>query len=63
MVAHIITDYDIQALIDHELDQEQEEFVRARVESDEKARVRYQQLLRQKDILKSWWVYCGWWQA
>jgi anti-sigma factor RsiW len=50
-----MTDNDIQALIDNELDWESEKHVRASIERDIHAQRRYEELMAQKALLKSWW--------
>ena len=50
----MITDYDIQAFIDNELDWEQEKRVMQYIESNYTAKKRYEELLNQKKILQEW---------
>ena len=50
-----ISDIDIQALVDGELDQHQEEHVRRILQTDSAARARYRELLEQKRLLIAWW--------
>lgn len=50
-----ITDYDIQALIDHELSYEDEKEIRGHIESNREAQKRYEGLLQQKRLLQNWW--------
>ncbi len=50
-----LTDYDIQALVDNELGWEEEKLVRAYIESNHEARKRYDELMRQKSLLRKWW--------
>ena len=50
-----ITDADIQALIDNELDRENEKRVRSCLEKNRKAQERYETLKHQKDLIKLWW--------
>lgn len=50
-----ITDYDIQALVDGELNREESRRVKNVIESDPKAAYRYQELLDQKEMLGAWW--------
>lgn len=50
-----VTDYDIQAYIDNELDHETEKVVRHYIEHTTQARERYKELKRQKTSLISWW--------
>lgn len=51
-----VTDYDIQALVDNELEHEDAERVRQHIERSNNARQRYEQLLKQKALLMSWWT-------
>lgn len=55
MNIHMISDYDIQAYIDNELNHEKAKTVRAYIEENRHARERYKKLVAQKDLLKSWW--------
>jgi anti-sigma factor RsiW len=50
-----VTDYDIQALIDGELDEEQKKQVLEALTSDQALFSRYLVYKRQKGLLKSWW--------
>lgn len=51
----MITDWDIQALLDNELsEQEQSEILRA-MRDDITLRARYSELRRQRDLLRAWW--------
>ena len=50
-----ITDYDIQALIDDELEHERAKQVMLHVEQNRRAQERYIELKEQKDLLKQWW--------
>ena len=50
-----ITDYDIQALVDDELGHEEGKEVLSYLEQDSTARKRYNELMKQKNLLKSWW--------
>ena len=49
-----ITDNDIQALIDDELDREETAYVRTAIESNHQLLNRYNELLRQKDLIRNW---------
>lgn len=49
-----ITDNDIQALIDDELDREETAYVRTAIESNHQLLNRYNELLRQKKLIKRW---------
>lgn len=50
-----ITDMDIQALIDNELDHDSEKRVRSCLQNNSKAKERYETLKHQKELLKLWW--------
>ncbi len=49
-----VTDFDIQALVDNELSWEDAKEVMLFLESDAAAMKRYQELVEQKELLKSW---------
>ncbi|MBI1301930.1 MAG: hypothetical protein GC137_09780 [Alphaproteobacteria bacterium] len=49
-----ITDYHIQALIDNELDREQEKSIMQIVQAQACAKKRYEELKRQKKVLQVW---------
>ena len=51
----LVTDYDIQALVDGELEWEEEKRVRAYISSNWQALQRYHELVDQKNLLKKWW--------
>jgi anti-sigma factor RsiW len=53
--ATMVSDMDIQALVDNELTWEDEKRVRAFIANDPKAKARYEMLRRQKLLLKEWW--------
>lgn len=55
MVTDKIPDYAIQALVDDELDWQDELRIKERMKEDEHARLRYQELMQQKQLLKNWW--------
>lgn len=55
-VVNQVTDYDIQALIDGELEGDQKQHVLAHIENDKAARQRYEELSHQKRLLQEWWV-------
>ncbi len=57
MVSPLITDYDIQALIDSELDWEEEKRVRQHIQDNPQVRERYSALLRQKQLLRTWFSH------
>lgn len=51
----IITEYDIQALVDNQLDGEAERRVQALLRDDPRLQKRYADLQSQKDLLNQWW--------
>jgi anti-sigma factor RsiW len=51
----VITDFDIQALVDNELSWEDEKRVRAYIQSNPDAKRRYDELSAQQTALRSWW--------
>lgn len=50
-----VTDYDIQALVDDELEYEEAKRIRDHIERFPEAKKRYLELFSQKNILKMWW--------
>jgi anti-sigma factor RsiW len=50
-----VSEMDIQALVDNELNWEDEKRVRAFIAADAKAKATYELLRRQKVLLKEWW--------
>lgn len=50
-----ITDYDIQALIDNELDWEEEKRVREAIKYNSQFMKRYNTLKNQKTLIQNWW--------
>lgn len=50
-----ITDLDIQALVDNELDEEEKQRVTKFIRSNHGARERYEELKLQKTLLNQWW--------
>lgn len=48
-------EYDIEALIDNELDQEQYHKTLEKLSNNPEARRKYKALFRQKLLLKKWW--------
>lgn len=52
-----LNDQNIQALVDNELDWEQEKEVRRHIENDAKSRNRYLELIKQKQLLKKYWQF------
>lgn len=53
---HDVTDWDIQALVDNELDWERRKRVQRFVEADRQARARHEELVLQKKALQRWWT-------
>jgi anti-sigma factor RsiW len=51
-----IMDYDIQALVDNELDSEQEREILSYIQSDPELRNRLKELIIQRKLLKLWWL-------
>lgn len=49
-----ITDYEIQAYIDNELEREDAKRIHLFIQSNECARKRYQELKEQKDLIQKW---------
>ena len=49
-----VTDFDIQALIDNELDWEEEKRIRAFIEHNTCAKKRYDELKEQKALIQKW---------
>ncbi len=56
MAAQNITSYDIHALVDNELEWEDEKRVRAYIRDNEEARKFYNELCRQRKLLQRWWA-------
>ncbi len=52
---YFYTDYDLQALVDNELEYERAKNVRRYVQTDPVAAERYEELLQQKKLLQLWW--------
>lgn len=50
-----LTDYDIQALVDSQLDWEEEKQIRKWIDSDPALQARYRELMEQKKLLCAWW--------
>lgn len=50
-----ITDYDIQALVDNELDWEEEKRVREAIKYNSQFMKRYNTLKNQKTLIQNWW--------
>ncbi len=55
MNTQYFTDYDIQALLDNELSWEDEKRVREFINRNPPVKKRYEELERQKKLLKAWW--------
>ncbi|MGQ0527369.1 MAG: anti-sigma factor family protein [Alphaproteobacteria bacterium] len=55
MPFRIITDFDIQAMVDGELSPMEVKKVRAHLDRDPNAQKRYQELKRQKALLRNWY--------
>ncbi len=51
-----ITDWDIQAYLDNELSGTDQDAVTLALQYDLELRRRYNDLRRQRDLLKEWWV-------
>lgn len=52
----IISDYDLEALLDNALPQDQAGHLRLIMEIDYSVSQRYEALMRQKELLKLWWA-------
>lgn len=55
MAALGIKDQDIQALVDNELDRDTEKLILLGVQNHLSSRVRFEELLKQKELLRLWW--------
>ena len=55
MSTNKITDYDIQALIDNELEWEDQKNVLDHIENDLEASKRYKELKAQKELINRWY--------
>jgi anti-sigma factor RsiW len=51
-----VTDWDIQAYLDNELTGSDQEAVLRALQHDAELRRRYNELRRQRELLKDWWV-------
>lgn len=51
-----VTDYDIQALVDGQLDRDEEKRVWSHIEQNSLHMRRYEELVAQKKLLLSWWA-------
>lgn len=51
----VVSDQDIQALVDDELKHEDAKRVMRSINENKSARQRYEQLIEQKRLLKMWW--------
>lgn len=49
-----VSDLDLQALVDGQLDHRREAIVRRTIKNDSSARTRYRELLEQKQLLIAW---------
>lgn len=56
MIDKMITDLDIEAFIDKELSEEEEQRVLTYLEQDAHKRGQYKNIFRQKLLLKEWWA-------
>jgi hypothetical protein len=52
-----VTSLDIQALIDNELDPERKDFVRAVIQHHPSLERKFEELCRQKELLRLWWKH------
>ena len=52
---NVITEWDIQALLDNELSPQEEEIVIKAIENDALLQQRYSALKEQKTLLQLWW--------
>lgn len=50
-----IDDYDIQALVDGELEPDEARRVRRKVKQNPELQERYDEFIRQKTLLQQWW--------
>ena len=50
-----VTEFDIQALVDNQLEWEKAKDVLRYIDDNPWAQTYYEQLIRQKKLLKSWW--------
>lgn len=55
MSSQNITDYDLQALVDNELDWEDQKHVLDYIECTPEAKKRYEELKAQKEVLQRWY--------
>ncbi|MEZ0225466.1 MAG: hypothetical protein ACAH83_12995 [Alphaproteobacteria bacterium] len=55
-VKHQINDFDIQALVDSQLDWENEKRIWKEIETSPALQRRYDELVRQKKLLLQWWA-------
>lgn len=51
-----VTDYDIQALVDAQLDWDQEKRVWQAIQANSMYQKRYEELIQQKKLLLAWWA-------
>lgn len=57
VMTDLITDYDLQALVDNQLPQAERVRLYAYLKNSPEARERIKELLEQKELLHRWW--CG----
>lgn len=55
MTSQSITDFDIQALLDEELDWEDAKRIQQYINASPEAQKRYNELSQQRKMLRSWW--------
>lgn len=53
------SDYDLQALLDNELDEQEKNHVLNFIKNNPSAKKRFEELLKQKNILKKWYKSKG----
>ncbi len=53
------SDYDLQALLDNELDEQEKNHVLNFIKNNPSAQKRFEELLKQKNILKKWYKNKG----
>lgn len=51
----MVTDWDIQALLDNELTENEQAIILRAMRDDITLRARYNELRRQRDLLRDWW--------
>lgn len=50
-----ITELDLQALVDEELDNGRKQFITEQLHTNPSLLAKYEELLAQRDMLRSWW--------